>query len=225
MAVETRQQQPPQPLVKQETKTVCLMSHATFGHYYDGYHLPHNKAVLIEIPVADFDNESQAPVLESPLGRAIAIFPGLLEYITPEDERCVGKKATDSTRPIQAAQEAKRVETIRVCGYSKRARGHYRAHVFWPGESQSPIFYELPKAALRQLERDPQLAILSPSKPDEKGVRKFFDPPGAISGAEYLSEKRSQQKHDAADDEVYERVKKRKVEEDARRQRVAKANA
>jgi len=223
---QQRQSQPTaeQPPVEPKTRRVCIISHATFGHYVAGYHLPRNKAVFLSLSPEDFDEMSNRPTPESWIGREISMHPRTLECIDEDDDRCTGRKAAEGVKGIAPAEPAKKIETIKVCGFSKHARGHYRGRCYWPPDSQRPIVHEVPKSTLRELEHDPHLSVMSPTRPDANGERKFFEPPGAITGAMWFEEQAKMQQEEAEEDSVFERVKKRKQEEDARRQRVTKVN-
>jgi hypothetical protein len=223
---QQRQQQPEQQKLEQpKMKTVCVLSRATFGHHFHGYHLPRNKAVLIEIPAADFDTESQAPVYDSELGKQLRIYPGLLEHIEETDVRCTGGKNPQTGAETKPAELARKIETVKVCAFSMQPHGHYRAREFWPPTPQAPIVYEVPKSMLRELEADKRLNILSPSRPDENGQRHYYEPPNAISGAAYFGELHRQQEQEAADMEIWQRVEAKKKADEARKRRISSATA
>ena len=215
----------PQTTEEPSTKTVCVVSRAAFGHHLRGHHLPRNKPVLINVPVADIDADSRQPTHESWLGQQIATHPGLLEFIDEEDVRASGGKHPQTGAEIKPADRAKKIETVKVCAFSTHPRGHYRERMYWASNGQAPLVYEMPRSALRRLENDKHLVMLSPSKPDATGKRTDQVPPGAISGAKYFQELAEQQERDRADNEVYERVRQRKVEDDRRRAQVTRANA
>ncbi len=211
---------------KPETKTVCVVSHAAFGHYFAGYHLPRNKAVLIDIPLADFNNESQRPDSESPLGRQIAIHEGLLEAVDETDERFTGRPASEKAKGLPPAERAKRIETTKVCAYSRQPRGHYRARCYWPGgadAARAPIIYEVPVSMLKQIERDPNVVVLSPSLPDTRGQRHEQIPPGAVPAGEFFAELEAQQRREAEENSIYDRVVARRKEQERNRQHYQQA--
>jgi hypothetical protein len=224
-------QQPEETTPRGEKRAVCVISHAQFGHHFQGHHLPRNKPVIIEISPADFDEESRMPTPESALGQQIARHPGppsLLEFIEDTDVRCIGGKNPNTGAETKAAERAKKIETVKVVGFSLHDRGHYRAHVYWPADAQAPVCYEVPARALRELEADKRLKILSPVKDEENPGKRIFVPPEqfhAISGAKYFQALAEQQREDADEESIYERVKAKKKAEDERRQRVTNANA